>query len=177
MEAHLRLMGIERPSTVEKESYAPSSSYWTGRKLSKASGARTSSQASSQSRRSSGMVQSNSQETNFRDGTPLSQLSSHLGSPDDPPSPLDQGERSPRSISAALKAFDEKEAERAKALAQGKAVTGYTSPSSGSIKRTSGRKRTSEERRMNQSDSVDTLWSIGSSRTNSGEVVLNDEKT
>ncbi|ORX35806.1 hypothetical protein BD324DRAFT_631779 [Kockovaella imperatae] len=149
MEAHLRLMGIEKPSPSVEEPYASRSSYWAGRQTSRSHPQRSSSSASSLSRQSSGGI------ANFRDGTPLSRLSSHLGSPEQ--MPLSPGTRysSPDSVAAALKAFDKREEERTKALAQGKATTEYTSPTPSAIRRASeARRSASQEQAMKESGSA-----------------------
>ena len=191
LEATLRLMGIERSSNVDTEPYAPSSSYWTGKKLSKAKPqARP-----SMSRRSSGGFGPGPQDPqngDRRDSSPLSRLSSHLSSEASfsPLSPREgQIPPSPMSMARRLEEYDQQEAERAKALAQGKAVTAFTTPAPGSGRPRSRGNSTSPVkagersvsvgsggRKVTSSESSNTLWSIGSSsRPGSGEVVPTKE--
>lgn len=126
-------------------------------------------------------------------GTPLSRLSSAIGSNDSPLCPLSPEitalNLSPESAAeAALKAFDQKEAELVKALSKGEAVSGYTSPTSGIVRRRSGGRRAGSRdsvrsassrkveaieelkeghaSKIRESGSVSTLWSMGSSRPN-----------
>lgn len=93
------------------------------------------------------------------------------------------------AATAALKAFDEREAEQVKAISKGKAGGGYTSPPLGSVKRLSGRRTASGHssrspsndrevpvdsgsvgQKVRESGSISTLWSMGSSRPNSQDV-------
>jgi len=126
-----------------------------------------------------------------RVGTPLSRLSSAIGN-NDPPLGSLSPEMAALNLSpelaaeAVLKAFDEREAEQVEALSQGKAVSGYTSPTAGSVRRHSAGRRVGsgdsfrsasgrdvetiaelEEGRapMRGSESISTLWSIGSSHS------------
>ena len=210
LEATLKLMGVERlPS--ESPSITHQSEITN----------RAASRSSLESTRRSSM----SPENGFRKtGSPLSRLSSALGVRTDSPlstmTPEDRnGPLSPEHAAAALKAFDHQEAQRALALSQGRAVTGYTTPSIGSIRRTKRRVESGERGnegenggmhrsrsqstemeqiggkkgnvvdhggpgghgglgledelglQFRESGSASTLWSLGSSRPSSGEVV------
>jgi hypothetical protein len=167
MEAALRLMGIDRTTPAIEEigtqGFEPSTSYWTGRKVGP---------ASTRSGDSTG--------SDLRRGTPLSRLSSALGGGDEVLSPSEELEDvSPELAAAALRAFDEREAEQVRALSLGKAQKGYTSPNM-TIRRSSGRRASGSgsgsgsQGEVVKSESISTLWSVGSgagSRPNSGEVV------
>jgi hypothetical protein len=127
-------------------------------------------------------------------GTPLSRLSAAIGSNDQPFGPLSPDitalDLSPElAAEVALKAFDQREAQHVKALSEGQAVPGYTSPPSGSVRRRRASRRVGsgdsersgsrqdvqvieelDEGRapvMRESGSISTLWSIGTSRRSS----------
>ena len=154
LEATLKLMGIDRASpSIEEEAtpFAPSSSTGTGKR-------RPESRGSDQSRRS---------------GTPLSRLSSALGhqSPDPPADAMAPvAAVSPELAAAAWKDFDVREAAQAKALSEGKAKPGYTSPDLGSVRR-AGLQRRESTRKAGEDASKQTSWSMSSSRPPSGEAL------
>jgi hypothetical protein len=170
LEASLKLMGISRPSPTpsldDSRSKSPPTSYWSSKKI-----VSTPSQISEEI------------DPPPKRGTPLSRLSSALGfSPSPMSPPLDTSiPIDPDLAEAALRAFDEREAEQVKAIAEGKSPAGYTSPSKISRRMSLHRTHSSqtvekrhegpEKGKMPKSESVSTLWSIGgSSRPPSGEV-------
>lgn len=174
MEASLKLMGIDRTTPTSED---PEST-WSPRKLTKP---RPDSQSGERARDSL----SSSSTPERRGNTPLARLSSVLGSYGSPFSPsaelVDSAQPIDDAVAAdALRAFDQREAEQAKALAKGRAQTEFTSP--GPIRRPSTNRKGSsgnstpgsaERKKMAvKSESVSTLWSIGtgSSRPPSGEV-------
>lgn len=174
MEASLKLMGIDKTTPTSED---PEST-WSPRKLTKS---RPNSQSGERARDS----RSSSSTPERRGDTPLARLSSVLGSYGSPFSPSAElvGTAQPvdDAIAAdALRAFDQREAEQARALAKGRAQTEFTSP--GPIRRPSTHRKGSSgtstpgsaERKKAgvKSECVSTLWSIGagSSRPLSGEV-------
>jgi hypothetical protein len=174
MEATLKLMGIDRTTPTEEPSvtsvnspYAPSSSYWTRKLVKPKSKPSTPRSRDSESSTSSMMER--------RGSTPLTRLSSALGSYESPLSPSAELVDPSKPISdafatEALRAFDQREAEQAKALAAGKAQTGYTSPgprraSLGSHRKASGGNSVERAKKVVKSESVSTLWSIGSGKS------------
>ncbi|ORY20637.1 hypothetical protein BCR39DRAFT_555091 [Naematelia encephala] len=182
LEATLKLMGIDRPSPSPSDDspqsvsgpLTPSSSYWMGKKLVK-------SRPTSEAQKEAVSV------PDPKRGSPLSRLSEALGmgvSPLSPPTVEDVLDPmanipSPERVAAAFRAYDQREAEQAKALAKGTAKTGYTSPPSGSIQRASLRRQNSSgeegQKGVPKSESRSTLWSLGeggTSRPTSGEVIL-----
>ena len=129
-----------------------------------------------------------------RRSTPLSRLSSALGSSGSPLSPISpdtfSGKEglSPELIAqAAIRAFDEREAEQARALGRGETGGSYTSPKTGVSRYTRERRSVSGDMsptgrgqvgaepapkvpQARGRGSVSTLWSMGSSRPNSQEI-------
>lgn len=184
-------MGVERPSTFSDKS-PPRNPPPQSKKLVKPQHRHVEQEETQSLIQPSQPISINSS----RKGTPLSRLSSALGSNDSPLSPLSPDltglppHTSPElAAEAALKAFDQREAEQVKALSKGKAMSGYTSPTPGSIRRTSGRRvasggstrsssREAERpvgsvgrgQKIRESGSISTLWSMGSSRPNSQEI-------
>ncbi|KAK8864475.1 hypothetical protein IAR55_001725 [Kwoniella newhampshirensis] len=169
MEATLKLMGIERSSpspTIEEEpqEYSlPSGASWF-------SGGKKSTQVDEEPIRSS----LSSSEGGVRKPNPsgATRVSSMFGTTE-PASPLELVTvPDPKLAEAALRAFDERERERVKALADGRAEVGHTSPPrvAGGLNRISADKG----RTVSKSESVKTLWSMGGgdSRPGSGEIVL-----
>ncbi|RSH87280.1 hypothetical protein EHS25_003189 [Saitozyma podzolica] len=174
MEASLKLMGIDRTTPTSED---PEST-WSPRKLTKP---RPDSQSGERARDS----RSSSSTPERRGNTPLARLSSVLGSYGSPFSPSAELVDSAQPIddafaAGALRAFDQREAEQARALAKGRAQTEFTSPRpirrpSTHRKGSSGNSTPGSAERKKvavKSESVSTLWSIGtgSSRPPSGEV-------
>lgn len=185
LEATLKLMGVDRQSSFSNN---PPRVLPTTRKLVKAQ-LKSPINEERESLISPRPVSPN----RSQHGTPLTRLSSALGSSESPQplSPEYTGDLrlSPElAAAAALKAFDEKEAEKAKALSKGQGSGEYTSPTPGLLKRT-GRRSTSghtsrspsndrdldtqvanEQQKIKASTSISTLWSMGSSRPNSQDI-------
>ncbi|KAK4684229.1 hypothetical protein P7C73_g5964, partial [Tremellales sp. Uapishka_1] len=137
MEATLKLMGVERPSPSTGASDAmPSLNYWTGRPV-----------------------------VARRTSTPLSRMSSALGTLSSRLDTTSGLEMDDETTAAALKEFDDREKEQAKRLSEGKNEKGYTSP--GSIV-----KKDKKDTGRGRGESVSTLWSMGgtTSRPGSGEM-------
>ena len=196
MEAALKLMGIDKvaastsalaTSPVEVEEPATASGGWLSR-LSLRSPIPSSSVSSGPSEPSARPASSASAPGSR--GTPLSRLSSALGTYE-PLSPTFETSAngpvniSPERAAAALKAFDEREAQQAKAISKGRAESAYTSP--GPIRRQSQRRSASSTSihespgrtgtvvkgvpRVGKNESISTLWSMGgSSRPSSVEI-------
>ncbi|WWD17221.1 hypothetical protein CI109_101659 [Kwoniella shandongensis] len=175
MEATLKLMGIERTSpspTIEEEPEEfrlPNGTFWSGKNVTKV-------QPSEPKRSSSSSSESGTATRKSGGTTPLSRLSSIFGSAD-PSSPADLiTVPDPKTAEEALRAFDEREKEKIRALANGKAETGYTSPPKVGGARRGSAAEQEKMRTVSKSESVSTLWSMGGdSRPGSGEVVLKRE--
>ncbi|WWC70072.1 uncharacterized protein I206_104018 [Kwoniella pini CBS 10737] len=162
MEATMKLMGINRtPSpSIPEDPNEGNPSYLHQGKANWISSIRTS---ASSSRKSS--------------ETPLERLSSTIGMTEDNSISFEDV-NDPKTAIQALKAFDEREAQKRKEIQKGKRNSIYTSPPKiGLGRRISIEHKEDEDlrnRTISKSESINTLWSIGGgdSRPNSGEIVL-----
>ncbi|RXK37059.1 hypothetical protein M231_05647 [Tremella mesenterica] len=188
LEATLKLMGIDKPSTTQP-TLSPSPSEdpqvsWLGKLVR----SRPSSIISPFEQKQNPFISPNpssissqapqTERINLTDTTtsprfetkegPLSRLSSVLGSYE-PLSPTstekDPAKISPEKAAEALRLFDEREKRRAKDISDGKGDKTYTSPGPKNLRRSmSSRSGEGDEspKRVGKNESISTLWSMGS---------------